>query len=214
MSSFRRQIGRSAALLPLPLVMAGTLAVAAPSSATTHQAPNATTSPTPNTAASDQARNATAESHSQAPLTCGGQGVDPAAKIRYRAETLIKAPPHTIWKLQTDVERWPSWQPPVTGMKRLDPGRLRPGSRFQWTTPVPETPTTPATTLVITSTVQQIKNNRCIRWTGPAIGEGLRIDRGVHVWTFTKVKEACWCVPRRPGPATRWRPTYPPPPPT
>ncbi|MGO4422378.1 hypothetical protein AB4Z54_27660, partial [Streptomyces sp. MCAF7] len=23
---------------------------------------------------------------------------------------------------------------------------------------------------------------------GPAIGEGLRIDEGVHLWTFTKVK--------------------------
>lgn len=39
----------------------------------------------------------------------------------------------------------------------------------------------------ITSTVQQIKHHSCIRWTGPAIGEGLHID-GVHVWNFTKVK--------------------------
>jgi uncharacterized membrane protein len=124
-----------------------------------------------------------------ASLTCQGEGVDPAAKIRYRTETLIKAPLHTIWKLQTDVERWPSWQSPVTSMKRLDPGPLRKHSRFRWTTPVPETPVTPATTLVITSTVRQLQHNKCIRWTGPAIGDGLRIDEGVHVWTFTKVKD-------------------------
>lgn len=48
-------------------------------------------------------------------------------------------------------------------------------------------PSTPATSLEITSTVQQIRRNSCIRWTGPAIGEGLRID-GVHVWNFTEVK--------------------------
>ncbi|WP_234386655.1 hypothetical protein [Streptomyces sp. ERV7] len=50
------------------------------------------------------------------------------------------------------------------------------------------TPTTPATTLTITSTVRQLKHGTCIRWTGPAIGEGLRIDRGVHVWNFIKVR--------------------------
>ncbi|MBU2666150.1 SRPBCC family protein [Actinoplanes bogorensis] len=123
-----------------------------------------------------------------APVRCAGEGVDPAAKIRYRTETVINAPLHTIWKLQTDVERWPSWQQAVLTNKRLDHGKLRPGSQFRWTTPVPETPTTPATTLVITSTVQQVKQERCLRWTGPAIGEGLSIDNGTHVWTFTRVR--------------------------
>ncbi|WP_026422656.1 SRPBCC family protein [Actinokineospora inagensis] len=122
-------------------------------------------------------------------LTCQGQGVDPAAKVHYRTETLIKAPLPVVWHLHTAVEGWPSWQEPVTGMKRLDPGPLRPGSRFRWTTPVPQTPVSPATTLVITSTVQQIRPYQCIRWTGPAIGTGLRIDRGVHVWTFTPVRD-------------------------
>ncbi|MFI6684054.1 SRPBCC family protein [Streptomyces sp. NPDC050485] len=123
-----------------------------------------------------------------ASLTCGGNRVDPAAKIGYRTATVIHAPVRTVWNLQTDVERWPSWQPPVTSMKRLDAGPLRKGARFRWTTPVPATATTPATTLTITSTVQQLKPGTCVRWTGPAIGDGLRIDRGVHVWTFTKVR--------------------------
>ncbi|MET7425970.1 SRPBCC family protein [Dactylosporangium sp. NPDC005555] len=123
-----------------------------------------------------------------APLTCGGQGVDPAAKIRYRTEAVIEAPLHTVWNLQTDVERWPTWQPPVASIERLDGGPLRTGSRFRWTTPVPPTATTPATTLVITSTVRQLARERCIRWTGPAVGVGLGIDNGVHVWTFTEVR--------------------------
>jgi uncharacterized membrane protein len=120
-------------------------------------------------------------------LTCNGQGVDPAAELHYETQTFIKAPLSVVWQLHTHVEGWPTWQSAVTSMKRLDPGPLRPGSRFQWTTPAPATATTPATTLVITSTVQQVKLEQCIRWMGPAIGTGLRIDRGTHVWNFIKV---------------------------
>ncbi|MEU7650700.1 SRPBCC family protein [Micromonospora taraxaci] len=123
----------------------------------------------------------------RATVRCAGETVDTAAKIRYRTETTIDAPLRTIWKIQTDVERWPSWQKPVLSSKRLDRGPLRPGSSFRWTTPVPETALNPATTLVVTSTVRQLQHQRCLRWDGPAIGAGLRIDEGVHVWTFTEV---------------------------
>ncbi|MGX1756170.1 SRPBCC family protein [Streptomyces lydicus] len=126
-------------------------------------------------------------SHSGKSLTCQGKGVDPHALVRHRTETVIHAPLRTIWKLQTDVARWPSWQAPVTTVERLDHGPFRRGSAFRWTTPVPPNPSTPATSLEITSTVRQIERNACLRWTGPAIGEGLRID-GVHVWNFTQVK--------------------------
>ncbi|WP_103546836.1 SRPBCC family protein, partial [Streptomyces sp. B226SN101] len=113
--------------------------------------------------------------------------VDPDALVRARAEAVIDAPLSTVWKLQTEVERWPDWQTHVTGMDRLDHGPFRPGSAFRWTTPVPPNPATPATSLDITSTVGQLKHGSCIRWTGPAVGEGLHID-GVHVWTFTRVR--------------------------
>ncbi|MFG2049483.1 SRPBCC family protein [Micromonospora sp. NPDC048935] len=122
-----------------------------------------------------------------ATVRCAGRTVDTAAQIRYRTETTIDAPLRTVWKLQTDVERWPSWQKPVLSSKRLDRGPLRPGSSFRWTTPVDETALNPATTLVVTSTVGQLQHQRCLRWDGPAIGAGLRIDEGVHVWTFTEV---------------------------
>ncbi|MFF7653587.1 SRPBCC family protein [Streptomyces sp. NPDC007983] len=129
-----------------------------------------------------------AQAASGASSTCRGEGVDRTALIRYRTDTVIKAPLSTIWKLQTDVERWPTWQAPVLTMKRLDPGPLHKGSRFRWTTPAPATPTTPETTLNITSTVHQLQRGSCILWKGPAVGEGLRIDEGVHLWRFTKVK--------------------------
>ncbi|TCO45339.1 SRPBCC family protein [Actinocrispum wychmicini] len=160
--STRRQARVRTALLAIPLAAAGFLGTATVASAQTAAAPTSS-------------------------LTCRGQGIDPTAKLHHRTETFIKAPLSTVWKLHTGVEGWPSWQAAVTSMKRLDPGPLRAGSRFQWTTPAPPTPTTPATTLVITSTVQQVRHDQCIRWTGPAIGDGLRIDRGVHVWNFTKV---------------------------
>ncbi|MFE9724216.1 SRPBCC family protein [Streptomyces sp. NPDC005794] len=120
-------------------------------------------------------------------LRCQRQGVDPTALIRYRSDTVIKASLSTVFKLQTHVERWPSWQAPVLSAKRLDPGPLRKGSQFLWTTPAPATPTTPDTTLNITSTVRQLDRDSCIRWSGPAVGDGLRIDEGVHVWTFAEV---------------------------
>ncbi|MFE0027189.1 SRPBCC family protein [Amycolatopsis sp. NPDC059021] len=153
---------RTAALLALPLAAAAVLGGAvAPAQA------------------------ATAE-HSAGPasLTCQGKGVDPAAKARYRTETVIKAPLHVIWDLQTDVEAWPSWQKPAAPMtlKRLDPGPLRKHSRFQATVHLP-----PAdVTVIITSTIRQLRYGNCLRWTGPADGPGYHID-GTHVWTFTKV---------------------------
>ncbi|ATL25191.1 SRPBCC family protein [Streptomyces formicae] len=125
--------------------------------------------------------------HHDKPVTCRGAGVDPDARVRYKTDTVIHASLRTIWKLQTEVERWPSWQAHITTMDRLDDGPFRKGSAFRWTTPVPPNPATPATELDITSTVKQLKQNFCIRWTGPATGEGLHID-GVHVWNFTKVK--------------------------
>ncbi|MFD9048993.1 SRPBCC family protein, partial [Streptomyces zaomyceticus] len=119
----------------------------------------------------------------------GGVGVVPHALARHRTEIVIAALLRTIWKLQTDVERWPSWQAPVESAERLDRGPLRRGSAFRWTMPIPPIPSIPATRtrLDITSTVRQIDPHSCIRWIGPAIGEGLRIE-GVHVWTFTKVR--------------------------
>ncbi|MFB7294458.1 SRPBCC family protein [Streptomyces rubiginosohelvolus] len=152
----------AAALLTLPLAAAALLATAAaPAGA-------ATARPAPS-------------------LTCQGKGVDAKALVRARTETVIDAPLSTVWKLQTDVERWPSWQTHVTSMDRLDHGPFRPGAAFRWTTPIPPNPATPATSLDITSTVRQVERGSCIRWTGPAVGEGLHID-GVHVWSFQKVR--------------------------
>ncbi|WP_072806189.1 SRPBCC family protein [Rhodococcoides yunnanense] len=139
------------------------------------------------TDAVDTPSNPSSESVAPASPTCRDEGVDDDAQIRYSSEILIDAPIEEIWNLQTDVAEWPTWQQPVTSMKLLDSGPLAEGSRFQWTTPAPATATTPATTLTITSTVAQLQEDSCIRWSGPALGDGLSIDNGVHVWNFSEV---------------------------
>ncbi|MFD5344626.1 SRPBCC family protein, partial [Streptomyces anulatus] len=91
----------AAALFTVPLIAVGVLGVAtAPAGAAPHPAK---------------------------PLTCRGEGVDSGAEVRVRTERVIDAPLRTVWKLQTDVERWPDWQSHVTSMDRLDHGPLRAG---------------------------------------------------------------------------------------
>ncbi len=163
----RRRIRARAALLTVPLAIAGVLSATTPAQAVTP-----------------------AHGGKPASLTCEGRGIDRAAKVHYRTETFIKAPLRTIWNLQTDVEAWPSWQNPVipVEMKRLDPGPLREHSRFRWTIPVPPGMPYPPGDVVITSTVRQLQPGKCIRWTGPLDGPGgMHID-GVHVWNFVKVR--------------------------
>ncbi|MEW2573725.1 SRPBCC family protein [Streptomyces sp. NPDC047070] len=164
---------RTATTLTAALAAIGVLASTAPAQAASARTAAPTRTGTP---------------HQTDGLKCQAKGTDPDALIRYRTDIVIKAPLSTVFKLQTDVERWPSWQAPVLSAKRLDHGPLRAGSQFRWTTPAPATPTTPETTLNITSTVRGLDRNSCIRWTGPAVGEGLTIDEGVHVWNFTEVK--------------------------
>ncbi|MFD5097048.1 SRPBCC family protein [Amycolatopsis thailandensis] len=161
----RRRFGARAALLTVPLALAGVLSATAPAQATTHGSQPSS-------------------------LTCQGKSIDRKAKVHYRTETFIKAPLRTIWDLQTDVEAWPTWQNPVipVEMKRLDPGPLRERSRFRWTIPVPPGMPYPPGDVTIVSTVRQLQPGKCLRWTGPLDGPGgMHID-GVHVWNFVKVR--------------------------
>ncbi|MFS8200371.1 SRPBCC family protein [Streptomyces sp. CWNU-52B] len=164
MSATRSRLGTHVAALALSLAAAGSLLAVTTSTA--------------------QA----ASGHHTAAVECRGNGTDPDALVRYRSEIVIDAPLSTVFKTQTDVEQWPSWQDAVLTSERLDHGPLRPDSSFRWTTPVPATPATPATTLEVTSTVQDIQRDKCVRWTGPADSDAIHIDEGTHVWTFTKVK--------------------------
>jgi uncharacterized protein YndB with AHSA1/START domain len=107
-------------------------------------------------------------------LSCAGVHVDRTAPVITRKSTVIHAPLRTVWKVQTDVEQWPSWQPDVASVVKDTPGRLRAGSVFRWSTQG----------LDITSTVKRVEPDRCLAWGGPAQG-----IVAVHVWTFTPTED-------------------------
>ncbi|MFJ2193816.1 SRPBCC family protein [Kitasatospora sp. NPDC087861] len=105
---------------------------------------------------------------------CGDARIDATAPVITRENILIHGPLRTIWKIQTDVEKWPTWQPDVVTVVQDTPGPLRPGSVFRWTTQG----------LNITSTVKKVEHDRCLAWGGPAQG-----ITAIHVWTFTPTRD-------------------------
>lgn len=120
---------------------------------------------------------------------CGGMTIDHSAAITASHEILVDAPLEDVWNTQTDVEGWGAWQDAVTSVDRLDTGVFDADSKFRWTTPVPASELSPADTLTITSTVQQLEPERCIIWEGPAIGEAVTIDKGTHLWSFIETDQ-------------------------
>ena len=96
--------------------------------------------------------------------------IDATAPVITRDDIVIRSSLRTVWRLQTDVDNWPSWQPGVSSAHVGTPGRLRVGSEFRWL----------VEGLDVTSTVMQIEPERRIVWGGP--GSGIT---AVHVWTFT-----------------------------
>ncbi|MET9778975.1 SRPBCC family protein [Streptomyces sp. NPDC006367] len=114
------------------------------------------------------------------PLALGGHGPAPAgidekAPVIARDDIVIDAPLDRVWRIQTDVENWPAWQPGVSSSVKQTRGPLRPGSSWVWSTEGLEN---------ITSTVEQVQPGRRIVWGGPAQG-----ITAVHVWTFTRTED-------------------------
>ncbi len=55
-------------------------------------------------------------------LMRGGPSVD------YEVSVEIDATPDQVWRVLTDVERWPEWTPSVTRVERLDEGPFQVGT--------------------------------------------------------------------------------------
>ncbi|MFC4185525.1 SRPBCC family protein [Streptomyces flavovirens] len=117
---------------------------------------------------------------------CGGRSTDPGAAVTRSADIDIDAPVEQVWDVHTDVVKWKEWQDAVLTIERLDSGAFSSTSRFRWTTPVPASEFAPADTLTITSGVKHVESGRCVIWEGPAKGKAITIDKGTHLWIFTK----------------------------
>ncbi|WP_241682912.1 hypothetical protein [Actinomadura sp. J1-007] len=140
MSAIRSTTARTA-LLTVPLALGVLSAVAAPAGAATASAKTAEAATSAGAATSAEAATSVgAASRHGKSLTCRGEGVDPNARVRYRTQTVINAPLKTIWRLQTDVERWPAWQSPSTpsnASTTAASGRARRSGGRPWRRPPP-----------------------------------------------------------------------------
>jgi len=94
--------------------------------------------------------------------------VDRKAQVIVDLSIEIDAPQETVWRIQTGIEQWPTWQKDIT-QARLS-GPIAVGSTFQWETHG----------LDIVSTIREVDPMRRIVWGGPAQG-----IEGVHVWNIT-----------------------------
>jgi len=93
--------------------------------------------------------------------------IDLQAPAIARAEIAIRATLETVWRIQTDIDRWSDWNTEVR-RSRLE-GPLAVGSVFRWTSGGAS----------IISSLQEIEPMHKIGWTGKAMGA-----RASHIWTF------------------------------
>ena len=73
----------------------------------------------------------------------------------------IQAPPHVVWTVIRDIERWSEWTPTVTSIRMLDSGPLAVGTRAL----VRQPKLLPAQWLVT-----EIENGRSFTWISRAPG--------------------------------------------
>lgn len=99
--------------------------------------------------------------------------IDQTAPAIAQAEITIRAPLETVWRIQTDIDRWSEWNPKVQ-RARLE-GPLAIGSIFRWKSGGAS----------IVSTLRELEPMREIAWTGEAMGA-----RASHVWTFGRQGDA------------------------
>jgi len=91
--------------------------------------------------------------------------VNQHAPLFAHKDIFIEAPPQSVWNVQTDINNWSRWQPAITASKLESP--LAVGSVFRWR----------SGGVNVTSTVQVLKLNELIAWTGQSLGAQAK-----HIW--------------------------------
>ena len=93
-----------------------------------------------------------------------------AAEAQARAEITIHAPAERVWRLLTEVDRWPAWNAAVATAAMQGP--LREGSVFVWT----------SQGFQVTSTLSEIDPPKRLSWTGSALG-----TKAFHLWEIETI---------------------------
>src|SRR5215471_14437832 len=95
--------------------------------------------------------------------------IETSAPIVSRRSTRIAAPRARVWKLHTDVNAWPSWQPDIRSAKLN--GAFGVGESFVWQTEGLDDD--------ITSNIYAVDRESRTLWGGPSSG-----ILGLHEWRF------------------------------
>jgi uncharacterized protein YndB with AHSA1/START domain len=93
-----------------------------------------------------------------------------AAEAQASAEITIHAPAARVWRLLTDLERWPEWNPAVASVAMQGP--FREGSTFIWN----------SQGFQVASTLGEIDPPKRLSWTGAAFG-----TKAFHLWQIEAV---------------------------
>jgi uncharacterized protein YndB with AHSA1/START domain len=122
--------------------------------------------------------------------------VDREAAAVGAAEIHIESPIEVVWRVLSDLEKWPTWNKGVSRI-RVN-GRIEAGTTFAWT----------AGRTSIVSRLEEVEPPTRIAWTGRMIGV-----RAAHVWELeaegsgtrvrTRESFAGWLASLLPGPMKR-----------
>ena len=93
-----------------------------------------------------------------------------AADAQARAEITIHAPAERVWRLLTEVEHWPDWNPAVASAAMQGP--LSAGTVFVWK----------SQGFQVTSSFKEIDAPKRLSWTGSAMG-----TQAFHAWEIETV---------------------------
>ena len=93
------------------------------------------------------------------------------APVQAAAEAEIPAPIDLVWRVQSEIPRWPEWNPDVGAAEILGP--LSPGTTFKWK----------AGGMRIISELRVVDPPRSLGWTGRTLG-----IRAVHIWSFDETE--------------------------
>jgi len=103
--------------------------------------------------------------------------VNDGAVLTTSKDIEIQAPVETVWKIQTDIDAWPDWQPEISEAKVA--GAIEPGATFVWK----------SGGLKLTSTIGKVTENNFIGWNGKGFGAS-----AIHTWEFVALENGSTLV--------------------